>query len=164
VTVVVVLGVSGVGKTTIGRALADALHFEFFEGDDLHSVANKTKMRAGIALTDADRAPWLEAIRELIVGILARGGDAVLTCSALKRAYRDILRREGVVFVYLHASFDVIRDRLARRTGHFFNPDLLASQFAALEAPRDALVVDAERAPAEIVDDIRRRLEVSLPR
>jgi gluconokinase len=159
--VIVILGVSGAGKTTIGQALAQRLHFDFFEGDDFHPPANKTKMQAGIALTDVDRQPWLESLRDLIAGILARQGNAVVTCSALKRSYRDVLRRDGVRFVYLNARREVIRERLAHRTGHFFNADLLDSQFATLEAPRNALVVDVEQTPAEIVRQIRRQIQVS---
>lgn len=157
--VLIVLGVSGAGKTTIGRALAQHLHFEFFEGDDFHSRANKEKMHAGLPLTDADRQPWLRALRDLITQVLRRHGNAVVTCSALKQAYRDVLRQPGVRFVYLEIGPKVVRERLARRTDHFFNPDLAQSQFAALEAPLDALAVDANQPPAMIVRAIARQLE-----
>jgi gluconokinase len=141
--VIVVLGVSGAGKTTVGRELARELGYEFLEGDDFHSQANKDKMHAGIALTDADREPWLAALRQAIERVLARGGRAVLACSALKRAYRDELRMDGVCFVYLRVSRAEVRARLARRGPHFFNPELLDSQFATLEEPEHALIVDA---------------------
>jgi gluconokinase len=141
--VLVVLGVSGAGKTTVGRELARQLGYEFLEGDDFHSQANKDKMHAGIALTDEDREPWLAALRQAIERVLANGGRAVLACSALKRAYRDELRMDGVCFVYLRVSRAEVRARLAHRGPHFFNPELLDSQFATLEEPTHALIVDA---------------------
>ena len=157
--VIVILGVSGAGKTTVGKALARELGLEFFEGDDFHPAENRNKMHAGIALTDADRRPWLAALRRLIDEVLDRGGDAVLACSALRQSYRDELSREGVKFVYLKARPEVIRQRLEQRRGHFFDPKLLDSQFATLEEPQDALTVNAEQSVPEIVSDIRRRLE-----
>jgi gluconokinase len=159
--VVIVMGVTAAGKTTVGRALALALHCDFHDADDLHSEANKRKMHAGIALTDADRAPWLRAIRDLIERILARGRDGVIACSALKQSYRDeiVVDPASVKVVYLKASPDQIADRLRHRTGHFMNPELLQSQFDTLEEPRDAIVVDASTAPEAIVNEIRRRLK-----
>jgi gluconokinase len=157
-TVLVVMGVSGSGKTTIGQALARRLAYEFIEGDEFHSRANREKMHAGIALTDEDREPWLEALRTRISALMARQGSAIVTCSALKRAHRDILRRKGLHFIYLKAGVQVLRERLARRKRHFFNPGLLDSQLAALEEPRDAIVVDAEKPDLEVVDQILREL------
>jgi len=158
--VVIVMGVTAAGKTTVGRALASALKWEFHDGDDLHSEANKRKMHEGIALTDADRAPWLRAIRELIESMLAHGRDGVVACSALKQSYRDELVVDPalVKVVYLKASPAQIAERLRNRTGHFMNPDLLQSQFDALEEPRDAMVVDASMAPEAIVNETKRLL------
>jgi gluconokinase len=158
-TVLVIMGVSGSGKTTIGQALARRLGFEFIEGDEFHSRANREKMHAGVPLDDADRQPWLEALRSRITALLARKGNAVLTCSALRRSYRDMLRMGGVRFVYLKVSESVVRERLARRRGHFFNPALLESQFRTLEEPRDALVVDADLPDLEVTQQIVRELD-----
>jgi gluconokinase len=152
--VIVILGVSGAGKTTVGRVLATTLEFEFYEGDDYHSPSNRAKMHAGVPLTDADRAPWLSAIRALIERVLAREGNAVVACSALKRSYRDTLRLPGVLFVYLKVSTEVLRERLKHRAGHFFAPELLDSQLETLEEPRRALVVDANRPVSAVVKDI----------
>ena len=158
--VVVVMGVTGAGKTTVGRALAAALDWEFHDADDLHSEANKRKMHRGIALTDADRAPWLRAIRELIRAMLSEGRDGVVACSALKQSYRDeiVVDRGAVKLVYLKATPEQIAERLRNRTGHFMNPDLLQSQFDTLEEPGDAIVVDASAAPEAIVNEIKLRL------
>jgi gluconokinase len=152
--VIVLLGVAGSGKSTVGQLLARALGFEFCEGDDYHSESNKEKMRAGIPLTDVDRWPWLTAIRDLIATIVARNGNAVLTCSALKQSYRDYIWCEDVRFVYLRAELALLHDRLAQRKGHFFDPTLLESQLATLEEPRNALVIDAAESPTEIVSDV----------
>ncbi|HVN30164.1 MAG TPA: gluconokinase [Candidatus Binataceae bacterium] len=160
--VIVVMGVSGAGKSTIGRILAENLGWQFRDADDFHSPANKRKMAAGIALTDADRAPWLAAIRELIEGFLRAGVDAVVACSALKQAYRDQIvgNRAAVKMVYLKGSRELIRSRIANRTSHFMNKDLLDSQFDTLEEPRDGIAVDIAPPPNEIVAEIRRRLGI----
>jgi len=159
--VIVLMGVSGAGKTTIGRMLAEALGWEFRDADELHSEANKRKMTAGIALTDADRAPWLDAIRGLIANTLARNANLVLACSALKQSYRDRITldstREKVV--YLKGSRELIASRIAHRH-HFMSKDLLDSQFDTLEEPRDAIVIDIDGTPESIVEDIRKRLAV----
>lgn len=158
--VIIVLGVSGAGKTTVGRALAQALKCELIEGDDFHSDANKNKMHTGHALTDEDRWPWLQALARKIGEVLARQGTAVVSCSALKRSYRDVLRREGVCFVYLKISREVGRERLARRDAHFFDPSLLDSQFETLEEPRRALTIDAgEGDVSSTVNEILERLD-----
>jgi gluconokinase len=157
-TVLVIMGVSGSGKTTIGLALARRLNFEFIEGDEFHSRANREKMHAGIPLIDADRQPWLAALRTRIEALQARKGKAVLTCSALRQSYREALAANGVKFVYLKVGESVARERLARRRGHFFNPALLESQFLTLEEPHDALVVDAGQPDLDVTNEIVREL------
>jgi gluconokinase len=157
-TVLVLMGVSGSGKTTIGQALARRLDFEFIEGDEFHSRANRQKMHAGEPLNDADRTPWLEALRSRISALLARKGNAVLTCSALRQSSRDMLALPGVRFIHLDVSQPVARARLALRRGHFFNPALLESQFATLESPRNAIVVDANGSDLDVTQEIVREL------
>ncbi len=145
--VLLVMGVSGSGKTTVARALADALGWDYQEGDDLHPPANVAKMRAGIPLTDEDRQPWLAAIGAWIDDQAHTGRPGIVTCSALKRAYRDGLRRgrPQVRLVFLEGSRKLIADRLSHRKGHFMPPSLLDSQFAALEDPgADEPVIDVE--------------------
>jgi gluconokinase len=158
--VIVLMGVSGSGKTTVGRALAGALGWTFADADDHHSPANRAKMHAGIPLTEDDRRPWLEGLAALLQGWRGRGESAVLACSALSRRSREILGlgTPDLVFVHLKGSPELIRSRLEARAGHFFNPSLLASQFAALEEPEGAVVVDIAPSPAEIVETIRRRV------
>ena len=142
--IVVVMGVAGVGKTTIGRRLAAALGWDFYDADDFHSPANVEKMHAGVALTDADREPWLDRLQALVADLGRRGRSAVLACSALRRAYRARLAVAGidVRFVHLTADPSTIRARLAARGGHFMPASLLDSQLATLEAPEDAVTVD----------------------
>jgi len=158
--IVIVMGVSGAGKTTVGRALATALGWEFHDGDELHSAASKLKMHRGVALDDADRAPWLSAIRKLILSMLSEGRDGVIACSALKQSYRDeiVVDPNSVKIVYLKGSKEVIAERLRNRGGHFMNPDLLQSQFDTLEEPHDAIVVEITMAPEAIVSAIRAQL------
>jgi len=159
--VLVLMGVSGSGKSTIGKVLADQLDWTFIEGDDFHPAANVEKMRAGVPLNDADRKPWLAALRERIDAACADGEDVVVACSALKHAYQDYLERnepECVRYVYLHGSEDLIRQRLAERKGHFMPPGLLHSQFEALEPPGDALRVDVTPAPDVIATEVRNKL------
>jgi len=141
------MGVSGSGKSTVGKGLANALDWPFEEGDDLHPPANIAKMKAGVPLTDEDRAPWLAAIARWIDGQAARAEPGIITCSALKRGYRDHLRKDRpqVWLVFLEGSRQVIAERLAHRQGHFMPPSLLDSQFAALEAPgEDEPVIDVD--------------------
>lgn len=152
--IVILMGVSGAGKTTVGRVLAARLGWEFHDADDLHPANNKEKMSHGIALTDDDRWPWLAAVRRLVEECLAKGRSAVLACSALKQTYRDEIVADParVRLVYLKVPQETIADRLAHRTGHFFDPHLLRSQFETLEEPADALTIDAS-IPAERVAD-----------
>lgn len=161
--VVVLMGVSGSGKTTVGEVLAARLGWPFVDADDFHPPANVEKMRAGVPLTDADRGPWLAALRRRLDDACDRGESLVLACSALKHAYQHYLERHhpaDVRYVYLHGSEELIRERLAARTGHFMNPALLHSQFETLEPPDDAVRVDISGTPESIADEIRRRLGV----
>jgi len=154
--VVVIMGVSGSGKTTIGRLLAARLRCGYSDADDFHPAANIEKMARGVALDDADREPWLRAMRAAIEAALAAARTHVFSCSALRERYRDMLARPGedVVLVHLDVSYDTVMARLARRSGHFFDPRLARSQFLALETPRHGLVVDAEQTPDAIVERI----------
>jgi len=159
--VIILMGVTASGKTTVGRMLAVELAYRFYDADDFHPRANIDKMRRGIALDDADRRPWLEALSDLVRRCLTGHTDAVLACSALKQSYRrSLLIDPQVRLVYLKADHDLIRQRLGRRQGHFMNPDLLASQFATLEEPQEALWVDASLEPPEIVAAVRRQLQI----
>ena len=158
--VVVLMGVSGTGKTEVGTRLAEALGGIFVEGDDYHPKANVAKMRSGVPLDDADRQPWLETLSREIGGWLDAGRTVVLACSALKQRYRDILKagRPGVRFVHLKGDADLIRARLQDRRGHYMPPSLLDSQFAALEEPADAITVGIDAPPDAIVAEIREAL------
>jgi gluconokinase len=160
--VIVVFGVTGVGKTRVGSALAKSLGWVFLDADDFHDEANRNKLNRGIPLNDEDRWPWLTRLRGLIQESLSRQRDAVLACSALKRAYRRYLRvGPEVVFVYLRAETHVLEQRLRRRRGHFANPILLQSQLKTLEEPLDGtLTVDTADSPVKIVDVIREALKL----
>ena len=156
--VIVIMGVAGSGKTTIGRALATALAWSFRDADEFHPPANVAKMSAGQPLTDADRAPWLAAICAFIDEKIARGENSVVTCSALKEKYRAQLigGSASVKLVHLAGSAALLASRLASRTDHFMKLEMLASQLAALEPPADALTVDIAQSPDRIVAQIRR--------
>ena len=157
---VLLMGVSGAGKTTVGKLLASQLGWEFADADDYHSAANVEKMRNGIPLTDADREPWLESLRSVIVEWIAAGKNGVLACSALKKEYRDrLVVGPEVRVVYLKGDRELLRERLLLRRGHYMKEVMLESQIATLEEPGDAIVVDARRTPEEIVREIRLRLE-----
>jgi gluconokinase len=159
--VIVLMGVAGAGKTTVGQLLAAQLGWEFRDADDYHSAANVKKMRSGIPLNDADRAPWLEALRTQIRAWDADNKNGVLACSALKQAYREILQVDSQVkFVYLKASPALLQERLRTRRGHYMSDQMLASQLATLEEPEHALAIDAEASPSEIVSEIRARIEI----
>ena len=160
--IVLLMGVSGAGKTKVGSALALELGWEFADADDYHPVANVEKMRMGIPLTDADREPWLESLRALIMAWTAAGKNAVLACSALKKRYRDQLRASpNVIFVLLRGSRSRIAEQLKNRRGHYFDPKLLESQFADLEEPElpaDSFVVQVQADPRELVSEIKIKL------
>ena len=156
--IVVLMGVTASGKTTIGTRLAALEHWEYAEGDDYHSEANKAKMHAGIPLTDADRAPWLAALHEVLVGWYRSGTSGVLACSALRQAYRDELSAgipsAALRFVLLEVPREVLEQRMAERKGHYMSPALLDSQIATLEMPRDAIRVAADLPPDKVVQEI----------
>jgi gluconokinase len=160
--ILIVFGVSGAGKTTIGQLLAAELGWKFYEADDFHSPANIDKMRAGVALTDDDRWPWLESLRSLIERCLAANENAVLACSALKKSYRRYLRiNEQVKFVYLRDSHKQVASQIQRRQGHFMNPKLLQDQFTTLEEPdpeEETIVVELGDSPPDLVSEIRKKL------
>jgi len=163
--ILVVMGVSGAGKTTVGEAIAARLGWAFVDGDDLQPEANLAKMAGGQPLTDADRAPWLAAIGAWIDAQARASEPGVVACSALKRAYRDALRRgrPQVRIVYLHGSQAEIAERLAHRAGHFWPAKLLASQFADLEEPtadEEPIVVDIAETPEALVDAVIAKLSL----
>jgi len=160
--VIVLSGVCGAGKTTVGRLLARKLPARFYEGDDYHSQDAIDKMANNIPLTDSDRQPWLAALQQLIKVHGSRGDTVIIACSALKQSYRDFLCQgsKDVRFVLLHGEYDLISKRLTRRKGHFATNDLLASQFAILEESTVSLVVDVAASPQEIVEIIRHRLQL----
>jgi carbohydrate kinase (thermoresistant glucokinase family) len=163
--IVVVMGVSGSGKTTVAKLLADTLGWLYQEGDALHPPQNVAKMQGGVPLDDADRLPWLHRIAGTIDEWLGRNEPGVVTCSALKRSYRDIIvgSRTGVTLVYLKGSRDLIARRMAARQGHFMPTALLDNQFATLQEPsadERPLIVDVAGEPARIVEEIVRHLVV----
>jgi gluconokinase len=159
--VLVVMGVSGSGKSTVAALLAQRLGWDLADGDDLHPAQNISAMAAGRPLTDAGRAPWLGAVAAWIDGQLHAGRSAVIACSALKRRYRDVLRRPGVVFVYLSVAHDELERRLAHRTGHFMPAALLDSQLRDLEPPEsdECAVTVVASSPEQVVADIVAALE-----
>jgi gluconokinase len=155
------MGVTGSGKTTIGQLLTDDVGWNFLDADDFHPATNIEKMKRGVPLNDTDREPWLLRLRETISHCLERNQPAVLACSALKECYRKLLLiDERVQLVYLQSSSDVIEERLANRSGHYMNPVLLDSQFAALEEPVDCLRIDASAPPQEIVTRIKAHFNI----
>ena len=159
--IVIIMGVVGAGKTTVGKLLSSQLGYEFRDADDFHSAANVEKIRHGIALSDEDREPWLDRLRQAIVGWMASGSNVVLACSALKRAYRTKLcAGPQVHFVYLKGSAGLIAERLLARHGHFAGESILASQLADLEEPQKAITVEISDTPERIVAEIRKGLHL----
>lgn len=153
------MGVSGAGKTTVGQLLTAEVGWDFADADDYHSTGNVEKMRNGIPLTDADRAPWLESLREMIADAIRAGKNIALACSALKQSYRNLLRvGPEVRFVYLKVPPAVLHGRLHERRGHYMTEQMLGSQLATLEEPQHALVIDASASPVEVVRNIRTAL------
>lgn len=157
----IVMGVSGSGKTAVGKALAQLLGWDFFDADDFHPPANIRKMQSGIPLNDSDRAPWLDALRDLISSSLTVNRPAVLACSALKERYRQQLvgGNDGVQIIYLKGSYELIWSRMSERKEHYMKPHMLQSQFETLEEPTNALAVDISLSVDEIVQEIVKRLE-----
>ena len=161
--IVILMGVSGVGKTTIGRILSGKLGWPLFDADEFHSAASIEKMRNGIPLEDADRWPWLDRMNAMLKDREGRAESVLLACSALKQAYRDRLSKGAAElrWIYLRGRVDLIQARLEARKGHYMKAGLLESQFAALEEPGDALNVDIDDTPDAIADSILRRLQAS---
>ena len=163
--VIIIFGVSGAGKTTVGELLARELDWHFYEADDFHSPANIEKMRRGVPLTDEDRWPWLENLRKLIKRCVAANKNAVLACSALKRAHRKHLHVSAEVkLVFLRGDYALVAGQLRDRRGHFMNPGLLRSQFADLEDPQPeegVLTIELGRPPHELVEQIETKLRLA---
>jgi gluconokinase len=153
--VIVLIGVAGSGKTTVGKLLAARLRWPFADADDFHPAANIEKMRSGLPLTDTDRQPWLDRLRSLVESWITPGSNGVLACSALKQAYRDRLQVGNAVrFVHLKMDKELLRQRLQQRPGHYMKAVMLESQLAALEEPTEGLPVDGSKRPDEIVEVI----------
>jgi gluconokinase len=166
--IVVLMGVSGVGKTTIGKLLAARTGWKFEDADDYHPDENRKKMAAGIPLTDADQKPWLRALRERMVQYRQKGESVILACSALKQQYRDLLAdgfaKNEMRFVYLHGPTALIKERIESRHHPYMNPDLLDSQLATLEVPSDAWSISVTGSPEEAVEEVLARLRIRPPR
>lgn len=164
--IIVLMGVSGSGKSTVGKVLARDLGWTYVEADDYHPAANVEKMHRGVPLDDADRQPWLDRIRDRLLEARRRGENVVLACSALKHAYQHYLEHfapELIHFVHLAGSEALIRQRLDQRQGHFMNPALLHSQFETLEPPEHAVRVEITASPAEIAAEVRAQLGLHSP-
>jgi gluconokinase len=159
---IIVFGVTGAGKTTIGQLLAEKMSWNFYDADDFHPITNIDKMKKGIPLVDEDRTPWLASLQALIKTSIETGQAGVMACSALRDSYRTYLKvSQEVRFIYLRGEFSLIRQRLESRTGHYMNPALLQSQFDILEEPKHGeLVVSVDQSPEQIVAEIRRELGI----
>lgn len=158
---VIVMGVAGSGKTTVGAALASRMGWDFYDADDFHPPENIAKMSNGIPLDDADRTPWLASLRDLISTCMRAGRPGVLACSALKERYREQLLdgKRGVLLVYLRGSYELIWSRISARTNHYMKPHMLKSQFEALEEPQEALTLEVSSPVDELVQQIERSME-----
>ena len=156
----ILMGVSGSGKTTIGKALASKLGWDFYDADDFHPPENITKMVRGIPLNDSDRAPWLASLHDLVESCLTQNRPGILACSALKEKYRQKLLEgnEGVRLIYLKGSYELLWSRMFARTDHYMKPEMLQSQFDALEEPADAIIIDISHSADEIVQEILQQL------
>jgi gluconokinase len=160
--IVLLIGPAGSGKTTVGELLAAQMQWEFADADNFHSPANIEKMSRGIPLSDDDRIPWLHSLRDAIQQWDAQNKNVVLACSALKRSYREQLQiNSNVKLVYLKGSYELLRERLHSRKGHYAGEQILAGQFADLEEPTDAITVDAAQSPEQIVAEIRKQLALA---
>jgi gluconokinase len=160
--ILLVMGVTGSGKSTVGKLLADQLDWLFLEADDFHSMANKEKMHRGVPLSEADRLPWLRAIHAELLAQTANGRNIVLACSALRKSYRRVLTAGlDVKIVYLRGSRELIGERLRGRMGHFAGEAILGDQFAVLEEPsaREAMIVDIQESPEDIAKEVLRRIK-----
>ena len=157
--IIIIMGVAGCGKSTIGAMLAHELGWDFYDADDFHSESNRIKMAQNIPLTDEDRADWLDSLRSLIGQNIQNERSIVLACSALKKSYRDtLIINDQVEFIYLRGTYEQIEARLLQRSGHFMSAKMLASQFDILEEPQDALTIDITHTPQEIISIIRKGL------
>ena len=156
------MGPAGSGKTTVGELLAAQISWEFADGDDFHPPANVAKMAGGVPLTDDDRLPWLQSIRDAMLEWQAQGKSVVVACSALKRSYRDLLgihsNANEIKLVYLHGTYDLLLERLHSRKGHYMKEQMLRSQLADLEEPTDGLTIGISNSPEQIVAEIRTQL------
>ena len=160
-TILILMGVTGSGKTTIGRRFTEDVGWKYFDADDFHPDSNIEKMKAGVPLNDADRQPWLLRLREVISDCVERNEAAAISCSALKESYRQLLTIDKrVKFVYLQGSYELIKQRLNTRSGHYMNPGLLASQFATLDEPVDCLRIDVSESPDKIVRLIKKHFRI----
>jgi gluconokinase len=155
----IIMGVSGSGKSTIGEAVSSKLGWKYYEGDNFHPAANIEKMKNGIPLNDDDRMPWLNSIRKVIEEAISRHESIIISCSALKEKYRAILKvDDGVGLIYLKGSYDLIKKRMEERTDHFFKPEMLKSQFDALEEPADAVQIDISNSPGMIIKEVLKKI------
>jgi gluconokinase len=162
--VFIVMGVSGSGKTTVGKALSKRFGWKYYEGDEYHPAGNIEKMKRGIPLDDEDRLPWLQSLRKIIEEAANKNENIVIACSALKEAYREILRghvpdlplsaNNEVKFIYLKGSYNTIKERMEKRPDHFFKPEMLKSQFNTLEEPQDAIIIDISKPNQETISDV----------
>ncbi len=162
--VILVMGTTGAGKTTVGKLLAARLHWAFLDADDFHPPANIEKMKKGIPLTDADRFPWLKNIHTELQRLAQSGKNVVLACSALKQSYRNMLSAElDMRIVYLRGTYEVMRHHIEARHGHFAGESILAGQFADLEEPRDALALDVSHSPEQLAGEVIANLHLAEP-